>query len=494
VAVYDPDEHRMVLFGGEDNTATVRNEVYILDLRDPGSENWTRLTIPSGTGPSARKGSAGYWDRANHRLVIFGGEGSGISSTLLSDNWALHIHGHSDAAVWVQLPPTGTVPTGRSHLPLTFDPVNLRAVGFGGAATGVTPPYNDTFELKAPLPEPPTFCRNRTIAISPPPREGHSALLSRADNEMYVFGGTDSTTYHQDLWALLNATETNPNFWAQQFVTGGMGWPAGRTGHGAFLMPDSQVPTFVIVGGKDASQYYMDVWAMWKTGGNTWTSANLSSVGISGTPPVAGRAFFSGVLDTKNYQYIFFGGETGPTSTTDEAWALSWAGGWNWRRITPEYVGTSAPTPRKGAGSILIDSTHLVQFGGEGSGGLLDELHLMMNVPTLETWIPLPDDGTVPSARAWPSACGRSRLYGGYIFGGDTGTVQNDLWRYKYLGNTTGRFHQPAVLGDTPLARAGASAVWDERNQRLLVFGGRVGPATWTSTTFTINMYDTPGK
>ena len=100
----------------------------------------------------------------------------------------------------------------------------------------------------------------------------------------------------------------------------------------------------------------------------------------------------------------------------------------------------------------------------------------------------------MPSARIWSAGSGRPGFSGGYVFGGESGSVLGDLWEYRALGDTTGRFLQSVVQGDAVLARAGASVVWDERNQRLIIYGGRTGPATWSTQVSTVNFYDMPGK
>jgi hypothetical protein len=141
-----------------------------------------------------------------------------------------------------------------------------------------------------------------------------------------------------------------------------------------------------------------------------------------------------------------------------------------------------------------VDNTHFAQFGGENLSGKLSELHMLWNVPPLETWVPFPDDGTLPTARAFHALAGRPTHNGAYLFGGDDGTLRNDLWSYRAYGDTTAAFRQLGFLGDTPAARAGASATWDERNQRLIIVGGRTAASTWTTDLFTVNFYDKPGK
>ncbi|MHC4597414.1 MAG: Kelch repeat-containing protein [Planctomycetota bacterium] len=490
-ALYDPDEHRMVLFGGEDGASQLHDEVWLLDLRDPGSEQWFRADT-STVLPAPRKGCGGYWDGGNHRAVFFGGEGMGAPTPYYQDTWALHLNGHRGGAVWVQLSPAGATPPSRSHYSLTYDPFNLRAIGFGGRTSGASADHGDTFELIAPLGDPPPFCRNLSILGNPPAREGHSADIDHPDDEMLVFGGYTGSAYLQDLWALKGATRRIPLGWTLQNVVGA-GSPPMRAGHGAFLMPNAQATTLIIVGGTDGTQYFMDVWAFVKTGLDTWNSVNLT-LGVAGPGPSTGRAYFSCGLDRANNRFLIVGGEIAPNTYTDEVWALDWSSGWAWTQVNPGYIGPQAPRGRKRAGVVLAESTHLSQFGGENGGGRLNDLHILFSAPPLDTWTPLPDDGTLPTARAGMAAFARPGIHGGFFYGGEDGSLLSELWSYRTSGSTTGRFAPMAMDWDTPTARDGASVVWDEENQRAIVFGGRTGPATRTNTVFTLNFYDQPGR
>lgn len=78
--VYDAANRRATLFGGQTATALV-NEAWAFDL---WTNEWTQLS-PSGTPPSARAGSAGIYDGANDRMIVFGGSDGAVRN----DVWAL---------------------------------------------------------------------------------------------------------------------------------------------------------------------------------------------------------------------------------------------------------------------------------------------------------------------------------------------------------------------------------------------------------------------
>jgi hypothetical protein len=90
-------------------------------------------------------------------------------------------------------------------------------------------------------------------------------------------------------------------------------------------------------------------------------------------------------------------------------------------------------------------------------------------------WVQLTPSGDSPSPRVyhslvWDDAEGRARLFGGR----STGTPLNDLWALN-VDNPAWEQVQPE--GPLPPARFGHNAVFDSREQRMLVFGGQAGEA-----------------
>jgi len=78
--VHDVANHRATVFGGQ-GISTSSNEVWAFDL---WTNLWT-LLVPDGTPPSPRYGSAGIYDQANDRMVVFGG----FDTVARSDVWAV---------------------------------------------------------------------------------------------------------------------------------------------------------------------------------------------------------------------------------------------------------------------------------------------------------------------------------------------------------------------------------------------------------------------
>jgi hypothetical protein len=78
--VYDAANHRVTVFGGQTALGRV-NEVWVYDL---WTNEWTQLS-PSGTPPTVRYGSAGIYDGANDRMIVFGG----FDGSVRNDVWAI---------------------------------------------------------------------------------------------------------------------------------------------------------------------------------------------------------------------------------------------------------------------------------------------------------------------------------------------------------------------------------------------------------------------
>jgi hypothetical protein len=108
--VYDAGNHRVTVFGGQTAIARV-NESWVYDL---WTNEWTQLS-PGGTLPSARYGSAGIYDGANDRMLVFGGNDGAVRN----DVWALE--GLSDAMTGAQ-PPRAQKLTLHPNQPNPFNP------------------------------------------------------------------------------------------------------------------------------------------------------------------------------------------------------------------------------------------------------------------------------------------------------------------------------------------------------------------------------------
>ncbi|MFI0609598.1 MAG: hypothetical protein ACH37Z_17100 [Anaerolineae bacterium] len=132
-AVWDPVADAMIVFGGrtDEDAQSVTDELKRLTLGD--SSAWQALT-PAGRRPSKRFGHSAVFDGAASRMVVFGGTSDWKKG--LDDVWVLELGGGWDKAVWKELKPTGTGPSGRFDHAAAYLPGIGWMIVFGGSPDG----------------------------------------------------------------------------------------------------------------------------------------------------------------------------------------------------------------------------------------------------------------------------------------------------------------------------------------------------------------------
>src|SRR5664280_2625583 len=132
---YDPATGDMVLFGGENSSATG----FLNDTWTWNGTTWAEQ-LP-GTSPSARDGASMAYDPATGDMVLFGGGGD---SGYLSDTWTWN------GTTWAEQLP-GTSPPTRYGASMAYDPATGDMVLFGGA--GSSGYLNDTWTYGPSAPQ-----------------------------------------------------------------------------------------------------------------------------------------------------------------------------------------------------------------------------------------------------------------------------------------------------------------------------------------------------
>jgi len=183
-AVYDPQDHRMLFFGGwAEKPYVAKNDTWSFDLTN---DKWKKETTWGGL-PAKRAGHLTVLDSSLHRLIVFGG--SNWYSTWYSDTWVLDLDNYQ----WYQPATTGT-PAKRLFHCGVYDPKTNCLFSFGGrVASSVY--TNEVWRLDLSTWE---WSLVPTSGKSPAPRECASAMLDELEHEMIIFGGEG----WGDVWAL----------------------------------------------------------------------------------------------------------------------------------------------------------------------------------------------------------------------------------------------------------------------------------------------------
>jgi hypothetical protein len=247
-AVYDAQNNRMIVFGGQDDSvpasAAYKNDVHILTLG--ANPAWSQPAI-AGVSPPPRVGSTAVYDAANQRMIVFGGNNAS---------------GEKDDAYFLSLPASppfawSFVPLGpikRTEHSAAYDGLRQQMVIFGGLDHFQ---FFDGSDLNAEtwflkLSGSPTWSPQSFLG-TPMFRQGHSAVYDAANQRMVMFGG-DTTfgptqTANSELWSLrLDSAST----WMFLNPTSGS-TPAARYGHSAVY--DSGAQRMIIYGGYDSSPF-----------------------------------------------------------------------------------------------------------------------------------------------------------------------------------------------------------------------------------------------
>ncbi len=204
--------------------------------------------------------------------------------------------------------------------------------------------------------------------------------------------------------------------------------------------------------------------------------------------PPLGRAGAIVVRDPSRDRILLIGGNVdwvfNPQyhRTFIDAWAFSLATG-SWTDLAP--AGFGPVLKKRGAAAYDPLRDRVLVFGGETPEGLTNQLWELRLSPTPQ-WILLAPTGTPPSPRSYTSMIydpirDRMVLFGGFK-GGSIPQYTNDIY-FLELGGANPNWVYSGANNPYPDIRAGHSAVYDSRHDRMVVFGGFTGPPdnrTWT--------------
>jgi galactose oxidase-like protein len=196
----------------------------------------------------------------------------------------------------------------------------------------------------------------------------------------------------------------------------------------------------------------------------------------SGTAPV-GRVYHSAIMDTSNGRMVVFGGESARMGTfygLADSWALTQGPGAGWSSLNPAGA---APSARDGASAVYDPvRQRLVLFGGsDAPSSRLNDVWLL-DLGAAAAWSKASPTGTPPTPRTLQMAIYDEAQQRLIVFGGDDGlggVLKNDVWALSMSGSPT--WTQLFPTGPAPPAREFGSVVYDAAHTRAIVFGGE-GP------------------
>jgi galactose oxidase-like protein len=446
VAVYDANDHRMIVFGGYDGVsepALRRSDVWALSL--DGTPAWSDIT-PAGDGPSARSSAAAVYDSQRDRMIVVGG----TDPSFLNDAWALDLGG---AASWSAID-AATPPPAREEQSLVYDAANDRLIEFGGYDAEYL--YGDAWSLS--LAGPPAWSELQPSGLGPGPRWGHIAVA--AASHMVVFGGyTGCGLQSQTYFLNLNGSPA----WSNPTTSPGSG-PLRHTFASAL---DTRRHRLLLFGGSTVTNYQNDTWVINLDDHPLW-----SALATQGTPP-SPRRLAEAVYDREGDRLIVYGGYDG--TILGDLWQLDFATDpptWSPLAATGE-----APHARAGHAMVYDPSgNRVIVFGGyDGVSENYRRNDLWaLGLGDSPSWEPLSAEGTPPSPRSSPSAVYDSRRHQMLLFGGTAPGFTNETWALSLDGSPT--WTQLLPSGPLPTPREEQSGMYDQVRDRLLIFGGYYDP------------------
>ncbi len=196
--VMDPARRRAIVFGGFDGTYV--NDAWSLDLSDMAAPSFEAL-VPSSAAPSLRFAHTAVLDADRERmLVVFGSDGTSGIFEYFNDIWALDLTSPSGVADWSLIDPSGLLPPPRDEHVSVLDRANNRLVIFGGFDDFTV--FADVWALDLSVPGNEVWAQMFPTGDAPAGRAGAAAVYDPIGRRMLVHGGGDGSAFLSDLWAL----------------------------------------------------------------------------------------------------------------------------------------------------------------------------------------------------------------------------------------------------------------------------------------------------
>lgn len=328
IAVYNPGNNRMMVFGGELNfggSHILSNEVWVLTHADgsDGAPAWVKLNPspdPMYGLPSPRGHTSGVYDKASNRMIVYGGDPNvGSCYGAVNDTWILiNADGSGGTPQWLKAVTSGGPPDIRQSPSVTYDEYDNLLFVFGGMTNACGTVTNDVWFLSAASGTP-VWTRLNTTLPSPTPRGGNSIVFDQIATRLITFSGYEGTCLDNDAWVLSEGL-SGTGVWTKLLPNGPL--PPPRASHTAIY--DASSNRMIVFGGGYCTPPNNDVWVLDKANGlegtPTWLQLNPT-----GSRPLP-RGMHSAAYNPASKRMIVFGGAT-TDGLTNDAWVLTDANG-----------------------------------------------------------------------------------------------------------------------------------------------------------------------
>jgi hypothetical protein len=297
----------------------------------------------------------------------------------------------------------------------------------------------------------------------PAGRMATAHVIDVARDRLIVYGGYGHRNFHGDTWAL----ELSPTLRWVRLPDG----PPGRHETTAIVDPTTQ--QMLVFGGKNQWQFFGDLHALsLATDPPVWS---LVDQGANAPGPRETRA----VLDPGRRRFVTALGFE-PYQHVDDAWAFDLDGG-GWTLLAPTGGG---PIARRGQSATLDGGPdRMLVFGGSDDYNWWNEVWAF-DLPNA-AWTLLDPLGSRPLPRYGQNLVHdpvRDRLvmfagYGPVDSAGNNARNDflNDAWVLELSGSDAPRWERINPAGEVPSRRDFFAMVFDQKRERVLVFGGNGG-------------------
>jgi hypothetical protein len=336
------------LFSPSTTTSSTTTIITTTTTTEPPA-SWLELQ-PTGAVPSARCYEAMVYDPTSRRVLMFAGFDG---TNALDETWAFD----GTAESWTNLNAQGeNKPSAAVQMPAVFEPSTSKVITFDGTSWG--------YDVAA----------NTWSALSPkgkltPARKSSCMALDGTSGKIVLFGGTDMNKWYNETWSY----DPVANSWTNLAPQGAV--PSGRSDAGMVYDPTSG--KMILFGGVDATfNCLSDTWS-YDPATNTWTQLTATGVGPSA------RSGLGMAYDPHSKLIILFGGIDSQFVCYSDTWAFDPAEG-TWAQLEP--VGAIPMARGRSVLAYDADLDKMVLFGGatvqtDTSGGFGAQVYLN------DTWV-----------------------------------------------------------------------------------------------------------